>query len=142
MDKLAFTIMSASESSFWACPDHILNPLKTSYFWPSQALVSKNDLWRPKSRFSKSCSKSIHTFRIASWTPLECPKTVSDRFPTSTMILDRFFQNRNFYIFSNFFLHFSAYFTPKSYKMRVKNSFSNFFSKMKPLIKNLKWLSF
>ena len=120
MDELAFPIVAASESSFWACPDYILNPLKNPYFWPSHALVSKNELWRPKSRFSKSCSKSFDTFRIASWTLPKCPKTIPDRFPTSTLILERFFENGNFYIFSNFFLHFSAYFRPKSLKKWVK----------------------
>ena len=121
--------MVALESSFWACPDHILKLMKTLVFELSQASMSKNCVWSSKIRFSKSCFKFIQVVKNGSQSLPKCRRMVWDRFLMLRMNLERFWRKWKFWIFQVFLLRFQAYFMHKSFKKWMRFwLFENFFT--------------
>ena len=123
---------------FWAWPNHILKPMKTLIFKPSQAPISKNRFWSSKIRFSKSCFKFIQVIKmdpnyfpsVAEWFGIN--------FRCLEWIWSDFEENENFEFFKHFCFVFKRILFINPSKNWSDFGFLNFFSKMKLLIKNPK----
>ena len=87
MCKLAFTIVVASESSFWGFPEYILKPMKMEVV----SMIRISDIWRSRSRLQKSCLKCLYKIRFLTlqW----CRKVVWYRFWTHRINLEHFYEN-------------------------------------------------
>ena len=142
MDELASTIVLASESSFWGCPDYILKPMKSLNFKPSQAQKGKKCFWSSEIRFLKSCLKCMWGVKMSSKSLFKGSRLLWNRFPTYRMNLEWFYEKWKFWLFQFFWLVFKHILCINPSENENDFDFLNFFTKMKPLIKNLKRWSF
>ena len=138
-----------SESSYWGCPEHILKPMKWHVFRSLSSATYKNwlsvALSAPKFDFQKVLQNASIVSKLTSnhfW-------GVSVRFGINFIPLEQFWsdfkrneKNEFSKKFCLDFKQFQAYFMHKSLPKFEHFWLFEFFSKMKPLIKNPKRWSF